>query len=442
MSLKPTMRFSLSLIVLCFLAVPACLGAGGWSAAGIEAQGKPPAEPPAEALAETPSEAIDRFAAPFLGHQGSDGAYEVGPEVQCHLKAEIAMGLATEATGDRVYAESALRDLRWVIANRLEENGGLNWRGPADPFFFEVHQHWFLIASELIRRAVGLDDEIRPMQRRVWRYLLGNNPARADFYFHNRDHHGPAFGYRSVDRSGVFQSQAAFKGSYEVGAALWSLALHRDSTWLDAGSDSGAATRSAWVEADGAATHGSLAPMKATTRDYLAAMAAQVSLSTRAMGFVDPKGGLWARSILWSGDGWSGWEPHDWKYSLHMQEGALLYQVLTGKMVLCETVLAESENLIRAVEADGSIPSIPDNKGSPAYEYGEALSVLGLSAIAFDSTDASLANRSLEAGRKVARTVIERFEPGSSEECAILLIGLCRITEAETPRNRFAPRFE
>ncbi len=339
------------------------------------------------------------------------------------------MALATEATGDRAYAESAMRDLRWVIANRLEKDGGLEWRGPEDPFFFEVHQEWFLISSELTRRAVGYDEEIRPAQRRAWRYLLGDNPAGSDFYTHNRDHHGPMFGYRSVDRSGVFQSQGAFKGSYEAGAALWAMSLHRGSTWLSRPSEGVAAS---------IANPASSSP----TSGYLAALASQVSRSARDLGFVDPAGGLWVRSILWNGNGWSGAQRHDWKYSLHMQEGALLYQILTGETALCETAFAETENLVRAVREDGTIPSIPDNEGSPAYEYGEALSVLALSAIAFYPLDADLSGRSIAAGRKVARVALERFVPEPTEDGAVLLIGFCRIAEATASRDRSTLRLE
>jgi hypothetical protein len=367
-------------------------------------------------------ENLQRFAEPFLGNQGADGAYRLGPRVQRHLKAEIGMALTAQATGNVAYAESALRDLRWVIANRMEADGGLNWDGPENPYFFECHQHWFLLASELIQEVLGPDDGIRTAQAKVWQYLTANNPASADFYVDNQQHWGPFFAYRNVDRNGTFQNQAPFKGSYEVGAALWSLSLHRDSSWLETGTGK-----------DG---NRGVAPAPLASyavSQYLNMLVEQVKLPVGSHGFGDPSGSLWVRSLLWSGHGWQGWEGHDWKYSLHMQEGALLYQILTGATDMEGIIRGETENLAVQVTQDGSIPSIPDAFGSANYEYGEALSALGLAAVAFRFGDPDLGNRSLEAAERVARYVVENLAANSDEDGAILLAGLARVYRAQFP---------
>ncbi len=360
--------------------------------------------------------AIEKYATPFLRQQNLDGQYIVGPHLQRHLKAEIGMALATEATKDTIYVHSARRDMDWVIANRLEPNGGLCWTGSDSPYFFVVHQHWFLIASELIRRETGKDGRIPCIQAKVWHYLLGENPACADFYLNNRAYHGPFFAYRSLDRSGVFQSQARFKGSYEIGAALWSLALHRYSSWLE-----GAKFKEPHDPP--------LPPL--TVSGYLDSLALQVSRPAYALGFVDTPKKLWIRSIGWTGTGWSGWETHDWKYSLHMQEGALLYHIETGSSLLVDTERRETQNLLDNVQPTGMIHGLPDTLGTPDYEYGEALSVLGLAALAFRGTDRELSGHCLSAGERVAQHALQSYNPGCSEDGAILLAGMCRIYLAQ-----------
>lgn len=350
--------------------------------------------------------AIDFYAAPFIAHQYPNGGYALPLQVQPHLKSEIAMALAAQATGNSAYAESARRDLDWVIANRLESSGGLNWYGPEADHFFECHQHWFLIASEMIRRLDPGDAELRHLQRKVWRYLIDGNPAREDFYLHNLEHHGVFFAYRSIDRQGRFQTQAPFKGSYEVGAALWSLALHYDSGWLNA-SPGGGDTFS--------------------TRDYLRELVQQSLRHPDEHGFYDPEKGIWIRSILWNGIAWSGYEPRDWKYVLHMQEGALLYSLLTGRGEMIDAIRDELDILLPRVRSDGTIDGIPDPFGSPIYEYGEALTVLGLAADLFLDIDPSLHLRCLSAGDRVARFCIRSFAPTTSEGNAMLLAGLCRL---------------
>jgi hypothetical protein len=204
----------------------ACLAA----ALGLLASAARPAAADAQRLAE---ETVALFAAPFLEHQQYDGGYDVQPRVQTHLKAEIAMALVAEATHRPHYAESALRDHGYVIARHLEPDGGLNWDNPHAYHFFECHQHWFLIASHLIDDQLGTQPGAPEARLRVWRYLQQTNPSRQDFYLHNKTNHQAYFAYRCVDRDGRFMTQFPFKGSYEIGVALWSLTLLETSGQID-----------------------------------------------------------------------------------------------------------------------------------------------------------------------------------------------------------------
>jgi hypothetical protein len=370
---------------------------------------EPPTFPPLADIRDVTVDLVRSYAEPFIASQNTDGSYILPPNVQTHMKAIIGMVLASRTTGDMRYAESARRNLVWVIRNRMEPNGGINWTGPQNPFFFEVHQHWFLIASEMVRETLGGPDSLRAVQRRAWLYLLQNNPAAGDFYYHNLVHHGAFFAYRSVDRDGRFQTQAPFKGSYEVGAALWSLALHRGHSWLDVGPG-------------GIPGH--------TVDEYLGRLVTQAQLPPGQKGYFDAERGVWIRSLLWNGLDWSGWETHDIKYALHTAEGALLYSSLSGRRDLLDEERRDIEDLLARVAADGSIRGIPDGNGTPAYEYGEALSVLGLGAQAAWVPVPRIGNRCLEAGRRAAVFAAQMYTPSVAEDRAILLAGLCRVLAA------------
>ncbi len=371
---------------------------------------------PGRALNDPPPVSIEevrRYALPFVSRQRADGSYNLSPRVQAHEKAEIAMALAAEATQTPSYAQSAWRDLQWVMANRLEPSGGLNWYGPDSQYFFECHQHWFLISSELIRRQIGVPDSMRVVQQAVWRFLTGRSPAATDFYLRNQQMNGPFFAYRSVNRNGDFQTQAPFKGSYEIGTALWSFSMIRDLPWMQGGKGS--------APSDGL-----------TLSDYLFYSARQAAQPADAMGWFDPGSGRWVRALLWGQKGWMDWQAPDWKYALNMQEGALLYKIMTGATNLDPMIRGETNAILALVRPDGTIATLPDPYGSPQQEYGDAMSVLALAAQAFSREDPAFAATCYHAGLSVANHVIRTLLPESSEDGSLMLRGIARIYQTQT----------
>ena len=343
--------------------------------------------------------------------RAGDGRLALPGSVQTHLKAEIALVLATETTGEEAYARAAYSDLKWVILNRMETNGGLNWRGAGSSDFFEVHQHWFLIASELIQKALGRSDSLAALQRSAWAYLLGDNPGVADFYEDNREKSGAFFAYRSIDRRGRFQSQAPFKGSYEIGAALWSLSLHRESEPL-AGLSSASENRTV------------------LPREYLYRLVGQVIRDPEEGGFYDDQRGLWVRCMRWTDGGWRGWDEPDLKYTLHMEEGALQCILLTGERRLLDPARSQLEFLIALIPRSGKVLLNPSERGAETYEYGLVMSTLGLGARVFREEDPHLSRRSLQAGEQVLAYCLRTFAPKTDEGGAMLLAGLCQVARA------------
>ena len=349
------------------------------------------------------SAVVREFAQTFVKNQGMGGDFQVGPRVQTHLKTDIALALVADALHDPRFARSARRDLDWIIRNRLEPGGGLNWDGPQNPFFFEVHQHWYLIASELIRVELDLPADYHDTQRETWFFLRGTNPGQADFYLDNQARTGPFFAWRDVRRDGVFQQQAPFKGSYEIGAALWSMALHRDTPWVDA---------------------------PGAVSSYLTRLVAQTAKPPEQQGWYAPNDGGWIRLLGWNADHWEGYTPHDWKYALHLQEGALLYQILTGGTELEAPIRQELTTLLHQIQPRGEILGMPDGYGNIVYEYGEALSVLGLAVECFRDSDPALAAEALDKGRRVFDYCAQYFVGYPNEDGAVLLLGLARMYNA------------
>jgi hypothetical protein len=361
-------------------------------------------------------QAVRDFAQNFLQLQHDDGSFDVSSRVQAHLKAQIGMALAAQALHEPLYAAAAARDHAWVATYYLESDGGLSWDGTSDPFFFECHQHWFLIASHLIGASLGTESEEVARRRAVWAFLRRTNQAGQDFYLHNQAHYGPFFAYRCVDRDGRFMTQFPFKGSYEVGVALWSLAILKD-----AGEDEPVSVGDSLAIAA-----------------YLDYSVRQAILPPQELGFYQPGQQRWIRSILWHNPGWWGYEAPDWKYALHMEEGALEYEYRTGQDELESAIRGELQQLLSRVRPDGQILDFPDVFGTPVYEFGEALSVLGLATLTFCQRDPQLAQDCMLAGQRVADYALHTFWPQSSEEGAMLLGGLSRLLEAQDALNALA----
>ncbi|MFN8547227.1 MAG: hypothetical protein U0527_04455 [Candidatus Eisenbacteria bacterium] len=149
----------------------------------------------------------------------------------------------------------------------------------------------FPIASQWVREANQLVDQYREEQAHTWGFLRASNPAARDFYVANLEDHGLFFAYRSVDRDGHFQTQAAFKGSYEIGAAVWALSLAAHL---------------------GRHRHAGSASLLSTNWSRRGALARGGRPTTSRRG---------DRALLFSPDGWHGFVPRDRKYSLRHARG-------------------------------------------------------------------------------------------------------------------------
>jgi len=172
---------------------------------------------------------IEDYVDVFTTTQSVSGAWGGVSGVQEHLKRNF--GVLTAYDVDPVnytdFLTAVNENIDYVIGYFLQPNGGLTWHGSTDESFFECHQQWFMIAVRMLyNRNTAYD--FRTEGALAWNFLTNTNYSGHDMYVHNYVNHNAFFSYRDVTSAGDFQVYNDWKGSYEVGAALWGMALNYD----------------------------------------------------------------------------------------------------------------------------------------------------------------------------------------------------------------------
>lgn len=206
----------------------------------------------------------------------SSGGWTAQSGVQDHLKRNFGVLLAYDVTGDHTYLDRVRANMDWILVNRfLETNGGLTWTSPVEGGeFYECHQQWFMVA---VRMLYERDNTYNYLSQGLaaWHFLTDNNYAGIDMYVHNYLSQNAFFSYRQLLTDGSFQT-ATFKGSYEIGTALWGMALNYD-----------------WVS-DYQSAH---SPQRF---NYLDEMVKQIKKAPAEAGYYSASGN-WVRLLNWTG---------------------------------------------------------------------------------------------------------------------------------------------
>jgi len=178
---------------------------------------------------------IDELIPLYQNCQNEEGAFDISNQhypVQKQLKADIALMVLYQIDANSLYLEMVEDNLNWILENRLDQfrknTGGLQWTTIDTENFYECHQLWFLTATKLFENNSGQDwSEVRAD---IFGFLTDDNFADVDMFVHNMNTYGPFFSYRAISRDGSIQKDDFhhFKGAYEIGTALWSLALNYD----------------------------------------------------------------------------------------------------------------------------------------------------------------------------------------------------------------------
>jgi hypothetical protein len=177
---------------------------------------------------------IQSYTATFLANQAVSGSWNGANGVQEHLKRNFGLLLAWDVTGNASVLSAVDSNLNYILSTFwISSNGGLEWySNPATSnHFYECHQQWFMIAVRMLfNRSAGTYDHLAEGLQ-AWYFLTDNNYAGIDMYVHNYVNHSAFFSYRQVLETGAIQSDS-FKGSYEVGTALWGMSLNY--SWVSA----------------------------------------------------------------------------------------------------------------------------------------------------------------------------------------------------------------
>jgi hypothetical protein len=175
---------------------------------------------------------IQSYTTTFINTQGAGGNWQGADGVQEHLKRNFGMLKAYEVTGTAGYLTAVRNNIDYIIANFwIPANGGLEWYvGGSSNRFFECHQQWFMTAVRLLYDLSGGTYNYLTYAEAAWHFLTDNNNALGtggiDMYVHNYTTNGAFFSYRDVLEGGGIQAVDNWKGSYEVGSALWGMSLN------------------------------------------------------------------------------------------------------------------------------------------------------------------------------------------------------------------------
>ena len=220
---------------------------------------------------------VQTYANTFITNQASSGAWTGAQRVQEQLKRDFGVLKAYDVTGNTAYLDAVEENINYILNTYWRTaDGGLEWMETpsGSEQFYECHQQWFMIAVRLLHTASGGARNYLSYGQAAWLFLTDNNFLGIDMYVHNLVNHTAFFSYRQIEEDGTIQADS-WKGSYEIGTALWGMSLNYD-----------------WVS-NYQSSHSSQA------HNYLGEMVAQVRNTPAARGYYNSMGtGL--NSTLWS----------------------------------------------------------------------------------------------------------------------------------------------
>ena len=172
---------------------------------------------------------IQNYTTTFINNRTS-GSWNGASGVQEHLKRNFGVLKAYDVTGNFSYLTAVRDNIDYILATYwVSSNGGLEWRETpsGSDHFYECHQQWFMIAVKLLYDESGGTYDYLTQAEQAWLFLTDNNYANVDMYVHNYVNHNAFFSYRQILQGGTIQYDA-WKGSYEIGTALWGMSLNYD----------------------------------------------------------------------------------------------------------------------------------------------------------------------------------------------------------------------
>ena len=175
------------------------------------------------------SSIVQNYSATFLSSQSIDGSWAGANGVEEQLKRDLGLLFAHPVTNDFSYLTAVRANIDYILNTFwISSNGGLeSYSNPAaSDQFFEYNQQLFMVAVRRLNgRSSGTYNYIAQGEQ-AWHFLTDNNYAGIDMYVHNFLNHNAFFSYRDVQEDGSFQDVDRWKGSNEIGTALWGMVLN------------------------------------------------------------------------------------------------------------------------------------------------------------------------------------------------------------------------
>ena len=171
---------------------------------------------------------VQNYANTFLANQPG-GSWSGVSGIQEHMKRNFGILKAYDVTGSLSYLTAVKNNIDYVLSTLwIPSNGGLAWHGlPTSEPFYECHQQWFMIAVRMLYDKSGGTYDYLSQGLQAWHFLTDNNYANIDVYVHNYVNNGAFFSYRNLSSGGSYNLDG-WKGSYEIGTALWGMSLNYD----------------------------------------------------------------------------------------------------------------------------------------------------------------------------------------------------------------------
>ena len=221
---------------------------------------------------------VQNYSATFISSQAIDGSWTGATNVQENLKRDFGLLWAHQVTNNISYLTAVKDNIEYILNTFwISSNGGLEMypNQVTSDRFYEYNQQLFMVATRRLNGRSGGIYDYTAQGEQAWHFLTDNNYAGIDLYVHNYINHNAFFSYHDVQEDGTFQDVDLWKGSNEIGTALWGMVLNYD-----------------WVSSY-QSSHSSQA------YNYLDMMVKQIKNSPTNRGFFR-EGGLYPSSALWN----------------------------------------------------------------------------------------------------------------------------------------------
>ena len=174
---------------------------------------------------------VQNYATTFISNQAIDGSWAGVVTVDEHLKRDFGLLYAHQVIVNPSYLTAVRDNIEYILDSFwISSNGGLEsyLNSASSDRFFEYNQQLFMIAVRRLNGRSGGLYNYTTQGEQAWRFLTDNNYSGIDMYVHNFTNHNAFFSYRDVQEDGTFQDIDLWKGSHEIGTALWGMALNYD----------------------------------------------------------------------------------------------------------------------------------------------------------------------------------------------------------------------